>query len=312
MSSRMQFVMVICCFLVASVTIAAETVDGPYKPQELVVRPDNTETSFWYRASGRGSSRTVDIGRGKVFVDEGLIGYGVEAYLSLSYDLVVLNGTTKQTLWSHTLSPWYVALAFVHATDEKTGESILLLWARGKNGGGRLFDAKTGKEKYLEGHDKKSFASDENRAQLRGVPLKVRETFSGTDGRGGNGENVRVTSAAEWTNLWDRRFGRDRPIPEVDFSKEMVVGVFLDGSLSHPRLMMALDCQESVEVFVEVICPQIGGDPDLSGFRKTSSYELYVLPKRDGKLLIKSPCKRFIQGPIESWMLRSEFAPLRN
>jgi hypothetical protein len=40
------------------------------------------------------------------------------------------------------------------------------------------------------------------------------------------GEQVVARTAAEWDALW-RRHAAGRPVPSVDFSRDMVVGVFL-------------------------------------------------------------------------------------
>ncbi len=44
------------------------------------------------------------------------------------------------------------------------------------------------------------------------------------------GENVAVTGEAEWTTLWNQMAANitpKPPVPAIDFSKEMVIGVFL-------------------------------------------------------------------------------------
>ncbi|HEV3140511.1 MAG TPA: protease complex subunit PrcB family protein [Vicinamibacterales bacterium] len=46
--------------------------------------------------------------------------------------------------------------------------------------------------------------------------------FSNVD----NAKQVVVRTAAEWRSLWRQHAG-DRPMPSVDFGKEMVVGVFM-------------------------------------------------------------------------------------
>ena len=58
----------------------------------------------------------------------------------------------------------------------------------------------------------------------RSKEVRVRETWNADTYPGGTARHGRVIDADTWKKLWSQ-IGHDRPIPEVDFSKEMVLAV---------------------------------------------------------------------------------------
>jgi hypothetical protein len=59
-----------------------------------------------------------------------------------------------------------------------------------------------------------------------GAPYMPRTIEKGDQSNVEDAKRVLVRSDAEWTKLWQQH-SPDRPKPAVDFSKEMVVGVFM-------------------------------------------------------------------------------------
>ncbi len=56
--------------------------------------------------------------------------------------------------------------------------------------------------------------------------VPIRSIDKGLESQMDNARQVAVRSAADWTKLWNQHAG-ERARPAVDFSKEVVVGVFL-------------------------------------------------------------------------------------
>jgi hypothetical protein len=61
---------------------------------------------------------------------------------------------------------------------------------------------------------------------MQGSAVPVRSIEKGVDSQIDAPSQVVARSAAEWTSLWNRHAG-ERSRPAVDFSREMVVAVFL-------------------------------------------------------------------------------------
>ena len=60
-------------------------------------------------------------------------------------------------------------------------------------------------------------------------PPEVRTLVKGQNSRLDGARQVVVRTAAEFTALWTQ-MGDPRPAPEIDFTREMVVGVFMGHS----------------------------------------------------------------------------------
>jgi hypothetical protein len=64
-------------------------------------------------------------------------------------------------------------------------------------------------------------------ASLQSLMPSVRTISKGTMSGMDQPQEVVARSAAEWTALWEKHAGRTSPPPAVDFSREIVVGIFL-------------------------------------------------------------------------------------
>lgn len=64
-------------------------------------------------------------------------------------------------------------------------------------------------------------------ASLQSLMPSVRTISKGTMSALDQSQEVIARSAADWTALWEKHAGRTSQLPAVDFSREIVVGVFL-------------------------------------------------------------------------------------
>ena len=92
--------------------------------------------------------------------------------------------------------------------------------------------------------------------------VPIRSIEKGLESQVDNARQATARSAAEWATLWTRHAG-ERARPAVDFSKEMVVGVFMG---SRPTAGFSMEIvgarQEGAELIVqyrETRPPQKGG-----------------------------------------------------
>jgi hypothetical protein len=92
------------------------------------------------------------------------------------------------------------------------------------------------------------------------------------------GRMATVRTEAEWTRLWQEH-NPDRPRPSVDFSKQMVVGVFM-GSRNTAgfgvEIVSAADADGVVTVHYRETVPPRGG---ITAQVITSPYHLVSVPK---------------------------------
>ena len=95
-------------------------------------------------------------------------------------------------------------------------------------------------------------------------------------------KQVLVRSDAEWTALW-RQHSPDRPKPKVDFSKEMVVGVFM-GSRSNAGFSTAVTLATTANGVLIVKYTETVPPPGaVTAQVLTFPYHLVAIPKADIK-----------------------------
>jgi hypothetical protein len=101
---------------------------------------------------------------------------------------------------------------------------------------------------------------------------------------------VTVRSAAEWDALWKQN-GANAPLPAVDFSREMVVGVFLG---TRPTAGYGVEIVRTIGNSGALIVEYVETAPPRDAFTAqilTAPYHLAVIPKRDGTITFKKVAK---------------------
>lgn len=260
-----------------------------------------------YTAASRTSSRWVDAGGAQVAIDEGLVGHGVEAYLSLTDDLVVLDGVKKDTLWSMSVGAFWNELAFTKVLDETSQEeTVLLRLGEFRSGRFRYFIPTTGEERYLVTVDGNPTASAKKPADLPGDPIPLDPAVDGPDSQIEAAEYQRVLAEAEWTDLWERHGGAAEAMPAADFDKQMVIAVFLGRSWnSRGILANAFDTADEIIVHLQRRSYQTIGGGD-----QVTPYAFLVMPRSGKKVVLKLNVQRYIGGP-PVWKPIHEFEAVR-
>jgi PrcB C-terminal len=118
--------------------------------------------------------------------------------------------------------------------------------------------------------------------QASGVPMRTID--QGTQSRVEAARTVVVSSEEEWTKLW-RAHAPDKPLPPVDFSRDMVVGVFLG---TKPTAGYGVEIvgtrEEPIDSFVvqyRVASPPLDA---MTAQIITTPYHLAAVPKRAGEV----------------------------
>jgi hypothetical protein len=97
---------------------------------------------------------------------------------------------------------------------------------------------------------------------------------------------VTVRSAAEWASLWKEN-GAPGALPAVDFSREMVVGVFLG---SRPTAGYGVEIVRAVGNSGALVVEYIETAPSRDAITAqilTAPYHLVAIPKHDGAVTFK-------------------------
>jgi len=93
------------------------------------------------------------------------------------------------------------------------------------------------------------------------------------------------------------------PLPQVDFDKEIVVGVFRGQGVNCTGVapLHILDCQDTLEVFVAGQYYQ-----SIGGSHPATAYGLFIVPKSAMRLLVKDNIQGYFGAP-PLWKQIAEF-----
>jgi hypothetical protein len=120
-------------------------------------------------------------------------------------------------------------------------------------------------------------------AALQQAPPPVRTLVKGPMSGIDAPRQVAVRSAAEWAALW-KDHGAREPLPVIDFSREMVVGVFLGTrSTGGYSVEIVRGVGNSSVRIVEYVETAPGRDV-ITAQVLTAPYHLAVMPKHDGEV----------------------------
>jgi hypothetical protein len=120
-------------------------------------------------------------------------------------------------------------------------------------------------------------------ALLQGVVPPARSLDKGSTSDVAAARQVTIRDRDAWMALW-RVHGSSRPLPDVDFSREMVVGVFLG---SRPTAGFAVEIVGYREVGDAVVVQyrETAPAPDaITAQVIVSPYHLVAIPKRTGNV----------------------------
>lgn len=307
---RRKWNVVLC--VCGGLVLAAGLAIGSESPNQTnTISTENSALSapvLNYFLSKRVTTRWLRTEGGEVPVDVRITGCGVEAYLTVGLDVVVVEKKSQKALWAKTVGRWWENLAFVHVKDDSTDKDICLVRLGGPAEAIRLFDPNTGREKYLYSRNGELLATDEKRERSTGSVLKVQNKVSGSASKIETPRYVRILSRGEWQDLWNAHAKDGAPGPEVDFETHMVVAVF-KGKTWNCRgiaLEKAIEGNDSIEVFLCPLYYQSGPKAD-----RATPFGIFVLPKSSKKIVVKENVQYLIGGPA-IWEKVAEFDPIKN
>jgi VWFA-related protein len=136
-----------------------------------------------------------------------------------------------------------------------------------------------------QGDSKVSTVAPENRTAPTAPSAPVSFTSLNNDAMSGidRGEQVVVRTQAEWESLW-RRHAAGRPVPSVDFSREMVVGVFLGSRPSGGFSVQITGVSRAGDQLVVTWSERSPAAGQLAAQVMTAPSHLVTVPRHDGQV----------------------------
>ena len=123
-------------------------------------------------------------------------------------------------------------------------------------------------------------------ALLQTAPPPLRTVGKGPMSAIDQPRQVTVRSAAEWGALW-KEHGANAPLPAVDFSREMVVGVFVG---TRPTAGYGVEIVRAIGNSSTLVVEYVETAPSrdtITAQVLTAPYHLAAIPKRDGTVTFK-------------------------
>jgi hypothetical protein len=123
-------------------------------------------------------------------------------------------------------------------------------------------------------------------ALLQSTPPPLRTLGKGPMSAIDAPRQVTVRSAAEWAALWKEN-GAGAPLPAVDFSREMVVGVFLG---SRPTSGYGVEIVRAIGNSGALVVEYVEARPSRDAIAAqilTTPYHLVSIPKHEGAVTFK-------------------------
>lgn len=226
---------------------------------------------------------------------------GLEVYRSFFGDLIFIEN--KESIYCAKRCLGWQYDGFVHGVrNENPGEKILLFKISGA-GINRYFDIRGKKEVYrLLGKEDNPIVSDvapENPGRI----IKVLEIWQGSESMIGKPEFHRIISQDRWEGIWKRHNKKRDAAPNVDFTKHMVVAIFIGKSVNTSGIEV-VDVREKDNIIrfqFRAMCYQT-----INGFDRVTPFGLFLLPISNKKVQIQENMQMIIGGP-DIWKLKAEF-----
>src|SRR5258708_16630506 len=121
-------------------------------------------------------------------------------------------------------------------------------------------------------------------ALLQGSPpAPLRSLEKGSQSFVDDMRQVTAHTADEWNAVW-KRHAPDRPAPQVDFSREMVVGIFVGSrsSAGYSVEVVRVEKQAAEPGIIVRYKETVPGRAAVTAQIVTSPYHLVAVPKQDG------------------------------
>lgn len=247
---------------------------GTVKTTNNVVSNNNGDIPKVIYGSSRQSKAFVSTKNGDQAVDDGITWNGKRAYLSLTYQLIVLDNLKNEYLWGTSVGAFWDVLTIANTAEAgKQPAYVLELGSTRRPEYKQRFDLNNGKQLALVGGP----------AMPAGTPVKPRLEFRGSAGLIDSKEYQLVSSADEWLKLRNKLFPTDtKSLPtdkDIDFTKEVALVCYAGKTFNWNGISSELVVEDDQRILIRLhrhTYQSMGQTPD------TYPYGIIVLPKKPG------------------------------
>ncbi len=251
-------------------------------------------------AGSRTSRKFLSTGQGNQAVDDGISWQGKTAYLSLTFELILVDDKTSQTAWTIWTGAFWDTITFANTAEAgKPAVWVVELQSSRHPEYRQQYDLATGKQLALIGKP----------AAPSGTPIKPRLEYRGSAGLVEGKEYRLVTSLEEWNTLRARLFPADtRSLPsekDINFSKEVALVCYAGKSVNWNGISSELVVENDQRVLIRLhrhTYQSFGKTPD------TYPYGIIVLPRVAGKDYVLEYNRQNLIGGPPMW---KEFLTLK-
>jgi hypothetical protein len=169
----------------------------------------------------------------------------------------------------------------------------------------RYFDVRNKKEVYRTSGPGEGLIVADEPLPDSGKLLGISQAWEGNDSKITEKEYHRITSKDEWQKLWQRHSPGDEALPAVDFSKDMIIAVFLGKTVNTGGITA------QVEEIGGVLRFQFDGRgyQTLGKWDKVTPFGIFVIPRSDMKVILEENVQNLIGGPAR-WKTQATFDEL--
>jgi len=250
----------------------------PGQPPKIIYGPSR-ESTGWVEARG-----------GQSAIDEGIEWQGKKAYLTLTFDVVVVDTKTRKTLWSDSVGAFWNTITFVNlAKDNEAARWALVLGAKAHPDYQQRYDLETGKKLELVGGP----------VLPEGKTLVPRRVWKGSAGLVDTKRYLLITSADVWTALRTELFGampKDIPTAlDIDFTKEVLLVCYAGKASNWAGISVELAVESDDRLVVRL---ERHTYQTLGKGKEEHPYGLIVLPRlTDKEYVLEYNRQNLIGGP---------------
>ena len=186
---------------------------------------------------------------------------------------------------------------FIQGQLKDSQEKILLFKISGE-GIVRFFDVKRKKEVFKSTQE--NIFSDQPLPEP-GTLIPVVQEWTGINSNYKEESYLRITNQEDWQKLWQNH-APDQAVPEVDFTKNIVMGIFKSkgGNFTGMKMMDARELEDVFRVRFKLTGYQSMGQGD-----HNIPFGIFVLHRTEKPIRIEEEIQKYIGGP-QRWELKTE------
>jgi hypothetical protein len=242
----------------------------------------------------------------KIWVDDtsGLEQGGYRAHYAANNYFVLMDQASKNVLTCQPIGPGCQILGFRSFPDDKESAKEITVVELRNGGLYRFFEIPSGKEIFLSEDPGQNLKIDSQPPQdSPGKPIAIVQSWTGDTSLIYQPEYILVGDTFAWRPLWERHAGKGVTCPQVDFSFNMVVGIFLGEVINTGGVLVTSVREDSDAISVDFVRQLIR---PRGTQLYTQPYGIIVIPRSQKKIIIRENMQPVLGGGPLRWEIRAE------